>query len=337
MTRTARLITSLLHFQSRKVQAYGLGFALFAIAALFRKLADPYLPDGFPYLTFFPSIIITAFLCGFGPGLAVSILSGIVAWYYYIPPFYSFQLTPTTAVALLFFVGIVAVNLFIIEALTRSLVDLNAERHRSRRFAEQRDTLFREVQHRIGNNLQAISALLSIQSRTVSDPAAKLALQQSTQRIGTIADIQRLFHDPNRAEGLLDEMFVSELVQKCLNAAGMEGQVTVETAIEPVLLQQDAFMPVALILTECVNNAIEHAFQAQSAQRLNVELKVHQTSKQVHLVVADDGDGPPDGFDPARASSIGMRVIGAFTKQINGTFSVKKENGTRCELSFPAQ
>lgn len=334
MPRMTRFVGTLETFRSNRTQCYLFAVVMFGLALLVRFLVDPYLPTGFPFITFFPAVIITAFFCGLGPGIVVSVLSFFASWYFFLPPGRAFDLSGSTAVALAFFASVLVVDLAIIESLLRSLTRLRDERLKSTRLAEQRDTLFRELQHRIGNNLQAISALLSIQARSITDPDARASLQEATQRISTIADIQRMFHDPNRAEGTIDTHFVNELVRKCLTAAGVEDQVEVTLEITAMTLPQDVFMPVALVLTECVNNAIEHAVQAKSATRIGVALARDSQSGEVTLSVADDGPGPPEGFDPARAKSIGMMVITSFARQISGAFAIRHDGRTRSELVF---
>lgn len=128
---------------------------------------------------------------------------------------------------------IIGTNLVIIAGLMRALQELREERLKSGRYAEQRDVLFSELQHRVGNNLQAVSALLAIQARTVADEKARRALDEATQRMAIIADIQRLYLDPNQPAAAVDGPFVRELVEKCMAAAGRENQIQSRLEIVP--------------------------------------------------------------------------------------------------------
>lgn len=320
-------------FQSWPARAYTLGLLLFAAALALRFAVDPMLPPGFPFLTFFPAVIITAFVCGVRPGLLVAALSGLSAWYFFIAGPGHWPLSPAAALALGFFVLIVGIDLVIIAGLMRALRELREERLKSGQYAEQRDVLFSELQHRVGNNLQAISALLAIQARAVSDEKARRALQEATQRMAIIADIQRLYLDPDQPAAALDGPYVRELVEKCMAAAGRENQITLRLEIAPVVVSQDVFLPVALVLTECVNNALEHAFPASGDHLLVVSLAPGEALEMV-LRIKDNGPGPPPGFEANHTKGVGMRVIHAFARQVRGSFRMFRDGGTVCELRF---
>jgi two-component system, sensor histidine kinase PdtaS len=325
-------------FPRRKpILTYAFAVSIFSVALLVRFAVDQILPPGFPYATFFPAIIITAFLCGTGPGIVVSVLSGVAAWYFFIPPFNSFALTTGSSVALAFFVFIVGVDLLIIDRLMKALGQLEAERKYALRIADERDTLFREVQHRIGNNLQAISSLLHVQSRTVTDPAAQRALIESMQRVSIIADIQRRFHDPDRTEGRLDDAYVDDLARNCVKASGLEADFKIATDISLITLPQDAFLAVSLVLTECVNNALEHGVRPDHRGAIRITLKVEPTANTAVLTVSDNGPGLSPQFNPTLSNSIGLQVVHAFTRQLGGTFSMDGDCGTACRLEFPLQ
>lgn len=327
------MLDRLTSFQARPAQAYALALIVFGMALSMRFAVDSMLPPGFPFLTFFPAVIVTAFVCGVGPGLLVAILSGLSAWYFFIPAPGDWSLTPAAALALGFFVLIVGIDLVIIAGLMQALRELREERLKSGQYAEQRDVLFSELQHRVGNNLQAVSALLAIQARTVADEKARRALQEATQRMAIIADIQRLYLDPNQPAAALDGPFVRELVEKCMAAAGRENQIQLRLEIASVVLSQDVFVPVALVLTECVNNALEHAFPAQGDHLLAISL-VPGDAPEMILSIKDNGLGPPPGFEASQARGVGMRVIHAFARQVRGSFRMFEDGGTVCELRF---
>ncbi len=236
--------------------------------------------------------------------------------------------------AIAFFAVICAVDILIIDRLTSTLAALRVEREKALHHANQRDTLFKELQHRIGNNLQSVSALLNVQMRAVTDPAAKRALGDAVQRVGIIADIHRMFHDPAHADGRIDEDFTRELAERCIATAGAGERVTLTTSVTPVALPQDKFMPVALILTECINNALEHGLGDRDRGLIAITLT--RNGEDCELMVRDDGPGLPAGFDLAASRSIGLTVLRAFAGQLDGRFTMTSEGGTVCRLVFRA-
>ncbi|PZO83079.1 MAG: ATPase, partial [Micavibrio aeruginosavorus] len=92
------------------VLKYGVAVGSFIVATLLRFAVDPYLPPGFPFLTFFPAVILTGFLAGTGAGTVCAVLSTLAAWYWFIEPFNTFGLGYQSFVAILFFVTVAAVD-----------------------------------------------------------------------------------------------------------------------------------------------------------------------------------------------------------------------------------
>jgi two-component system, sensor histidine kinase PdtaS len=333
-TRYSRLLK---WFHQYPVAGYGFAALLFVSALALRFEMEGMLPPGFPFLTFFPAVVIAAFLCGTGPGILSAVLGFFSAWYFFVAPLNSFALTQQSAAALGFYLIVIGVNLVIIDQLMKASSHLARERALAVRLAEEKKTLFSEAQHRIGNNLQTISSLLQIQSRVIGDPEAKRALVEAIQRVSVIADIQRKFHNSDQNGGTIDTAFVTEIAQGCISAAGLEDQFTLSAVIEPLTLPQDSFLAVTLVLTECVNNALEHGNRNDGKSSIHVNLAKDSSSASMILEVRDNGPGIPVDFNPAASNSIGLKVVRSFTQQLNGTFGMTGECGTTCRLVFPLQ
>ncbi len=129
-----------------------LAVGMFAGAWGLRAALDDVLPPGFPYLTFFPAVILTTYLCGLRPGITCAVLGGLAAWYQFLPPYGSFDLTGPTAVALVFYAFIVAVDIALIHTMHVSGDRLRAERGVTAALYDQQRTMFQELQHRVANN-----------------------------------------------------------------------------------------------------------------------------------------------------------------------------------------
>ncbi|RZL28122.1 MAG: DUF4118 domain-containing protein, partial [Sphingomonas sp.] len=129
-------------------------------ALALRIMTDSLLPAGFPYVTFFPAVIITSFLFGVRLGMVSAALCGLLAWYFFIPPAFSFAVTQGTAFALAFYVLVVATDLALVHWMQSANQQLARERELSRSLADTRELLFRELQHRVSNNLQVAAGLL---------------------------------------------------------------------------------------------------------------------------------------------------------------------------------
>lgn len=317
----------------RPLLGYGVGLLLFAVALALRGALDQSLPPGFPYVTFFPAVILTAFLAGTGPGTAVAVLSGLAAWWFFIPPTHTLTLTPGSAVALGFYALVVAVDIALIHCMNRAVQRLDAERRRSAVLERQAQVMFSELQHRVSNNLQLISSLLQIQASKTTDCDALKALEEAGTRIATLGRLHRLLHNP--AEQAVDMgAFLRTLCQDVIDAAGAEG-IDWSVSAEPVRIAQDRLVPTALIVTELVSNALEHGFPDGRRGHIRVTL-APAGEGGFHLAVRDNGTGLPPSFRLEATTSLGLRIVRSLAAQIGGRVTMERDNGTVCTLSVGA-
>lgn len=309
---------------------YSLAVSASAAALALRYALNDWFPPGFPYLTFFPAIVLTAYFAGRGPGILCAALSGVASWYFFIPPFHSFHVDFATMVAIGFYVFVAAVDIFFIDGMRQAMRKLAQEREALAELAHSRDLLYREMHHRVSNNLQMVGALLRLQSAGMKDEDARHALIEAGGRIETIAKIQRQLHDQtgeptpfrNFAEALLDDAGA---------AAGARHAIRVEGGEAP--LHPEQATPVTLVMLECFNNALEHAFDPGSDGRIVVALE--QEGPSHVLTIRDNGAGPPEGFEPAKSQSLGLRIVHAMARQLGGAFAMERAEGwTVCRLTY---
>lgn len=313
---------------------FRVAFTVAAVVLSFvtRFLADPFLPFGFPYLTFFPAVILTAFFAGIRAGSVAAVLCGILAWYFFIAPFNSFDLAGSTVVALAFYALIVVTDIGLIHVMNRALTRLEEERVRSDALASANVAMFKELQHRVSNNLQVIGSMLKLQRRGVSDPTAGAALDVAVTRLNTVARIQRALHDPANQNLYLDRL-LSQITPDVIEAAGMSQQVDLSLQAEPVRIDADQAIPLALIHTELVSNALEHAIAGRPRMALTVNLTRTHGGGAV-LSVRDDGPGLPDGFNLDDSNSLGLRIARQFALQLDAALHMSR-SPTTFALTFP--
>lgn len=306
----------------------------FIISFSVRYFLDDALPFGFPYLTFFPAVILTAFFAGVCAGLILGVACGLASWYFFIVPFDSFSLTGVTLLALLFYVFIVVTDVALIYMSHSALKQLSVEQQRTQKLAETNRAMFSEQQHRVSNNLQVISSMLKIQRRGITDPDAQQALDISIARLNTVSKIQRALHDPTN-QTIDFARFLSEITPDVIEAAALSDEVGVTVNAAPLPVTPDQSIPLALIYTELVANALEHGLSGRDAMALVIKLQ-QQPDGTARLTVEDDGPGLPDGFTIASASSLGLSIARQFAAQLDGEFSEEVAEGrTRIHFSFP--
>lgn len=326
-----KLLERLPLLEERTVLRYALAVALSLVAALLRDVLDDWFPPGFPFLTFFPAVIITAFVLGRGPGALAAVLCGLMAWYYFIPPFHSFAAPSGTVLALGFYLAVVTVDIVLVHWVQSANRRLRTERSRSRalaetsmRLAERNELLFRELQHRVSNNIQMVGALLSLHRRGVDHALAKKALDDAAARIGLIGRIQRQLYDIDGKNTDLSA-FIHGLVSDLASADGRAG-IRYDVSVEPgIELHSDALIPFALILAEAVANAAEHGFADHTTGTIRIALE--RSDANVTLSITDDGAGLPAGFSATDSNSLGLQIAGALARQLDGTFDLHAADG----------
>ncbi len=194
----------------------------------------------------------------------------------------------------------------------------------------EKDVLMREIHHRVKNNLQIISSLLSLQQRALSDDAAKLALGDTRQRISALALIYRTLYQSDDIRHADAAVFLHDLVgQLVASEAGRGPAVSSRVEADSLIMDPDKLAPMALWLVEAISNALKHAL-AQRGGTLTVRFSVDGETSV--LEVEDDGPGLSE-TDPV---GVGRTLMTAFAKQLRGTTDVlaASPRGTRVRMTF---
>ena len=200
---------------------------------------------------------------------------------------------------------------------------------------QEKDTLLKEIHHRVKNNLQIISSLLYLQGSSLPDPAARQALSDSQDRVRSIA----LVHDQlYRSSDFRDIDFGQHLKELAANIAGSHGamnpRVRVETKLESVAVDLDLAIPVSLIFNEILTNAFKHAFPGGRAGKIQVAFHREGPDKLM-LRVCDNGVGLPENLDWGNASTLGLKIVRNLAAQIHGELYAQSAAGvTTFQLSF---
>ena len=196
--------------------------------------------------------------------------------------------------------------------------------------------LLSETHHRIKNHLQIISSMLNLQLNSMVDSGARAALRSSQNRVRSIAALHQHLYQLALGEGPGFEEFAKGLAQRLRECYEVpEEQVAMRVEIAAGHLQQEWMMPLALILNETLSNAFEHAFP--DGRRGLVAVRLTLDGDTGEFEVCDDGIGLPEGFDPAIAPGLGLKILGVFADQMRGELRLSggPEGGTKFNLRFP--
>ncbi|WP_242124500.1 ATP-binding protein [Sphingobium sp. Sx8-8] len=307
---------------------------IFCLIALgLRSLAEIVMPVGYPFVSFFPAVILSSFLFGVRPGIYAALLCGVLSWYFFMPPRMGFAINPGVIAALGFYGIVVAVDIALIHFLQRANFNLAIERERSRTLAENRELLFHELQHRVSNNLQVVAAMLSLQRRHVDHDLARRALDDASARLALVGRISRALYNPS-GEGQNIGAFLATLTADIMEAAGREDIVLTVDAPAGLSLESDIVVPMALIVTEAVSNAIEHGLPHRGG---HIHVALEAAGEGLTLRITDDGKGIAPDFEPCGGQSLGLRISNALANQINGRFTLQPaaQGGAIARLDLP--
>ena len=216
-----------------------------------------------------------------------------------------------------------------------SFVDVTEQELVEKRLAaelREKETLLREVHHRVKNNLQVISSLLSLQAAQSTNEGVRSALAESGARVQTMAMVHERLYRSARLSSLELGAHLSELAKMVFEASSPPG-VTLDCAVDSAEVDVDLAIPLGLILNELVSNACKHAFRERGRGRVSVRLR--RLDSRLELCVTDDGRGLPAGFDVERSGSLGLRIVKTLVRQLRATLSVEQPGGTCVKVVTP--
>lgn len=291
--------------------------AMFACALGLRFAVDEVLPPGFPFLTFFPVVILSTFFCGLRAGITCAVLSTAAAWYFFIGPSTGMAMTGQSLLALAFFVVIASIDITLIHFTFNAADRLRAEKETSARLYESQRTMFQELQHRVANNMQFVAALLTLQKRKVSEDASQAvnALDEARARLDTIARIHRQLYAPERLD-LPTEQYLRQLCCDLVTAAGAGG-ITCTVSSPNLPLSVTQLTTLSMLVAEIVTNSLKHAFEAGGTGTIGITVRPNG-SDLFEMTIADDGRGLPPDADLSRGHGLGWRIIQSLAVQLGG-------------------
>lgn len=308
----------------------------FALALGARFKLEGLLATGFPFLTFFPAIVLSAFFGGRGPGALCGVLSVVAAWFWFVTPDKPFSLDYQTLLVVIFFAAIAAVDVIVIDLMTRALERLEAVQRETDALVDQRTTLFHELQHRVANNHMMVALVLAVQEKRLAhNPEAVEALQMARRKFVLLSRIHRRLYDPANAN-MPFRPYLQGLCNEFLSASDGSNIVCHIDSVE-VSFDSDRTITLSLLILEILANSIKHAFDFGQAGVIHIKLE-ETYSSQYLLTVQDNGRGIPPGLDVENSERLGMGILQGFARSMHGQLSVSTAAGgvgTAVRMSFP--
>ncbi|MBU2926971.1 histidine kinase dimerization/phosphoacceptor domain -containing protein [Winogradskyella psychrotolerans] len=200
---------------------------------------------------------------------------------------------------------------------------------------EDKNFLLKEIHHRVKNNLQVISSLLSLQQRQISDVKASQAMQEGRDRVKAMALIHQNLYQDTDLIGVQINDYVKKLANSLVKNYQTENKpIQLNLDVDTIKLDIDTIIPLGLVINELISNALKYAFTEQDSGTIDIHLKHKNNS--LTLVVTDNGKGLPEGFDINQISSLGFRLIKAFSDKLKADLRINSsKQGTEIHLDIP--
>ncbi|WP_028661244.1 sensor histidine kinase [Nocardioides insulae] len=218
--------------------------------------------------------------------------------------------------------------------LVRDVTDL---RRRDRELIT-KDATIREIHHRVKNNLQTVAALLRLQSRRIDSADAREALDEAVRRVGTIALVHETLSQASQENVDFDEI-ADRLGAMVADVSGVGVSARLHREGSFGDLHSDTATPLAMVLTELLQNAVEHGYPEPGYASLR--LLVERGRGRLRVVVEDDGQGLPDGFDLATSTNLGLSIAGTLVaSELGGRLRLgnrQDANGARAVIDIPVE
>ncbi len=230
---------------------------------------------------------------------------------------------------------VIGALIFIAATLAKSRRKWKKAEERVQASLAEKEVLLKEIHHRVKNNLQIISSLLSLQQDSIEDDRIVSYFDDSRNRILSMALIHENLYRSRNLEKIELSRYLGELLTRLDQSYSCAGRgIAVERELEDASADIDTAIPMGLIVTELISNSAKHAFPRDVGGRIRLRLKRGENGG-LFLEVQDSGTGLPENFDPVRSSSLGLKLVQALTEQLHGSARWENENGLRVSITFP--
>jgi two-component sensor histidine kinase len=207
--------------------------------------------------------------------------------------------------------------------------ELLARDQQLRQSLTEKESLLKEIHHRVKNNLQIVSSLLYLQEEYMDDPDGVEILRESQNRVKSMALIHEQLYGTSDLAKIDFGRYIQGLTANLFDAYGIDPAcIRLKVRADDMALGVDMAVPCGLIINELVSNALKHAYPDGAAGTIQVAIQRLDTGR-LEIVVTDDGVGMPAPPADAPRQSLGLRLVDTLITQLDGTLTIDTNNGTR--------
>ena len=247
----------------------------------------------------------------------------------------------------------------VILAISRDITERKKAEEGVKASLKEKELLLREIHHRVKNNLQIISSLLSLQTSYTKDNETRNVLEESQNRVKSMAIAHEKLYNSENLVKIDFKDYVNDLTDSLfLTYKINENRIKLNKKIDNIFFDVNTLIPCGLILNELVTNSLKHAFPAIESHDLTnekfsdpmtvcsegfselpnktneIRIELHQSKNKFMLIVSDNGIGLPKNVDFKDTESLGLKLVTSLIKQLDGTIEIDKTEGTTFRIIF---
>ncbi len=229
-------------------------------------------------------------------------------------------------VAILIMLIILVLIYIIYKRLKKDHTTISSQKISLEKSLEEKETLLKEVHHRVKNNLQIVSGLLGKQARKTDDALTKQLLKEGQDRVFSIALVHQNLYQSENLSHIKIKTNIQMLINNiCSSQYQKDKKIDVELNADETVVNIDTAHAICLILNELITNCFKHAFKGMNTGIITINLESNKN--ELFLTVKDNGIGLPIDFEKTKHATMGMTLIQGLARQIGGTFNFKSVNG----------
>ena len=244
------------------------------------------------------------------------IISALVSWLL-------LGLSPYFAIVL----GAIGLSVLIVALVHRLYVNskkakiLKKAKARLEESIHEKDTLLKEVHHRVKNNLQTVCSLLNMQSRNTDDEQMRNLIKSSQNRVMAMAMVHEMLYLRDDLSAIEYKPYVYKLTEYLIKSVkGPDSNVKLAIDIPDIVLGIDTAIPLGLLINETITNSLKYGFNDESEGEIHIELKKKGDNEYI-LTIGDDGIGISESVDPKTTKSLGLKLIHNLARQLKGSIT----------------
>ena len=198
---------------------------------------------------------------------------------------------------------------------------------------QEKETLLREIHHRVKNNLQVVCSLLNLQAHGQDEPRLIAFAAECRARVRSMALVHEHLYRAKNLQSVPLALYLGALVSEVTHSQPDSGRITCRIDVQDIVLPVDQAIPCGLMVNELVTNAFKHAFPDNRTGRISVSI-AERSADRIELVVKDDGIGIPEGVDFSRGGGFGLALVAMLSDQLDAQLDIERHPGTRVHADF---